>query len=156
MDFTTFFHSDNKKLRHLVVRFSGDLPYRIEEVGSRTPSFLIPKWKRLDILEFMENHPKNILRRNPTKWVLFGIPPPLIHGSGNRHRTFLSCVKQALKSSQHKWSRLPLVELQKQQQIKELYEHYFKFSPNPITQQSVMAAIHNKLQIKPKASMPHR
>ena len=91
----------------------------------------------------MQDHPQYIVKKEEAKWEVLGVPPPLHHASENKYRTFLSCVKQALKSCQHEWSRLPLIELQKQQQIKELYEHYFK--NNPVTPQSVMAEV-GKLQ----------
>ena len=159
MDFTAFFphrFNNGPNLRILVVRFSGGLPYRIEEAGNRTPSFLIPTVERLDILEFMEDQPQHIIKRSESKWVLRGIPPPLKHKCENRYRTFLSCAKQALKSSHHQWSRLPLVELQKQPQVKEMYERYFKFNPNPITPESVMTKVRTKLQTKRGTSMPHR
>ena len=154
MDFTTFFPSNNKNWRILVVRFSDGLPYRIEEVGNRTPSFLIPTEQRWDILEFMEGHPQHIEKRNESKWTVLGIPPPLKHSGESRYRTFLSCVKMALNSCQHEWSRLPLLEMQKQPQIKELYKHHFK--NNPITQQSVHDYVRVSLRRKPKSRLSNR
>ena len=148
MDFTTFFPSDNKDWTILVVRFSGGLPCRIEEAGNRTPSFLIPSRERLDILEFMEDQPQHVEKRSESKWTVFGIPPPLKYRGENRYRTFLSCMKMALKSCQHEWSRLSLLELQKKPRIKDLYKHHFK--NNLITHQAVYDYVRSGLRRKPK------
>ena len=131
----------NPKMRHLVVRLSHRLPYRIEEVGNRTPSFLIPKAKRMEMLEFMQGHPQYIMRKGEAKWEVLGIPPPLKLGSQSKHRTFISCVRQALSSTQHELSALPLMEFQKHPAVKHLYERHFKHSSDPITLQSAMTAV---------------
>ena len=131
----------NPKVRHLVVRLSHHLPYRIEEVGNRTPSFLIPKVKRMEVWEFMQEHPQYIVRKGEAKWEILGIPPPLKRGSESKYRTFISCVKQVLSSRQHELSTLSLMELQKHPAVKHLYERRFKHSSDPITRQSVMGAV---------------
>ena len=123
------------------MRRSHFLPYRIEEVGNRTPSFLIPKAKRMKVLEFIQDHPQYILRKGDAKWEILGIPPPLKRGRENKHRTFISCMRKALVSSQHELSALSRMELQKHPAVKSLYERRFKHSSDPITPQSVMTAV---------------
>ena len=50
-------------MEHLVVRFQGRLPYRLEKLNDRSMSFQIPKTKRLKTLQFMKKHPQHIVKK---------------------------------------------------------------------------------------------
>ena len=127
-------------MEHLVVRFQGRLPYRLERLNDRSLSFQIPKTKRLKTLQFMKKHPQHIVKKGKSSWEVIGIPPQLKQRGGqNTYRTFLSGLKKVLAQvPDHELSRLPLVELQKVPRIKTLYERYFKNHPELINPASLV------------------
>ena len=115
-------------MEHLVVRFQGRLPYRLEKLNDRSMSFQIPKTKRYKTLQFMRKHPQHIVKKGKSSWEVISIPPQLKQRGGqNNYRTFLSGLKKVLaRVPEHELSKLPLVEFQKVPRVKALYDRYFK------------------------------
>ena len=131
---------------HLVVRFSQDLPARIERVGDRSLSYLIPKAKRTETLKFMESQPHHVLKKSESKWEVLGISPDFKQGGASPYRNFLSLVKSTLsRIPQHELGQLPLLELQKRPEIKNLYDRYFKNNPELISSRSVTNVVASDL-----------
>ena len=90
----------------------------------------------------MKRQPQHILKKRKSSWEVVGIPPAIKQKGGNTYNTFLSEVKKVLsKVPDHALNALPLVELQKQPQIKALYERHFKNNPELINPQSVLNAV---------------
>lgn len=114
-------------MERLVVRFAGDLPCSIRRLGVPNESYLIPKAKRLQTLQFMMQHPQHVLKKRKTSWEVVGIPPPMRQRGGNRYGTFLRAVKKVLAHvPDHPLAALPLTALQQDARVKELYERHFK------------------------------
>ena len=134
-------------MEHLVIRFQGGLPYRLEKLNDRSMSFQIPKTKRLKTLQFMKKQPQHIVKKGKSSWEVIGIPPQLKQRGGqNNYRTFLSGLKKVLaKVPEHELSRLPLVELQKVPRVKALYERYFKNHPELINPGSIVNLVSSSL-----------
>ena len=134
-------------MEHLVIRFQGGLPYRLESLNDRSMSFQIPKTKRLKTLQFMKKQPQHIVKKGKSSWEVIGIPPQLKQRGGqNNYRTFLSGLKKVLaKVPKHELSKLPLVELQKVPRVKALYERYFKNHPELINPGSLVNLVSSSL-----------
>ena len=134
-------------MEHLVIRFQGGLPYRLESLNDRSMSFQIPKTKRLKTLQFMKKQPQHIVKKGKSSWEVIGIPPQLKQRGGqNNYRTFLSGLKKVLaKVPEHELSKLPLVELQKVPRVKALYERYFKNHPELINPGSIVNLVSSSL-----------
>ena len=134
-------------MEHLIVRFSNQLPYRLERLGDRSMSFAIPKTKRLKTLQFMNKHPKHVVRKGKSSWEVIGIPPNLIQRGGqNNYRTFLSILKKVLAQvPEHELGKTPILELQRNPFIKRLYERYLKNNPELINPQSIVDLVSSSL-----------
>ena len=72
-------------MEHLVIRFQGLLPYRLESLNDRSMSFQIPKTKRLKTLQFMKKQPQHIVKKGKSSWEVIGIPPQLKQRGGQNN-----------------------------------------------------------------------
>ena len=133
-------------MEHLGVRFSRDLPYRIERLEDQSSFFLIPKAKRLKTLRFMERRPQHIIRKRRSSWEVMGTFPKMRQRGGNSYSTYLREVKKVLsRIPDHPLSKLPLVQLQKQPQVKDLYDKHFKNNPDLLNAQSIVNTVASSL-----------
>ena len=125
----------NIDMEHLIVRFKKLLPTRIERVGRRSPSFLIPKADRFRTLQFIKSQPENILRRG-RNWEVMG-KITFKGGGKNSYRTFLSQLKKVLMMTNHDLRKATFIQLQADPRVKSLYDRYFKKNPELITPDNV-------------------
>ena len=134
-------------MEHLTVRFSNQLPYRLERLGDRSLSFAIPKAKRLKTLQFMNKHPEHIIRKGKSSWEVIGIPPNLKQRGGqNNYRTFLSILKKVLAQvPDHELAKSSILELQRNPFIKRLYDRYLKNNPELINSQTIVDLVTSSL-----------
>ena len=134
-------------MEHLNVRFSEEVPFRIELENDNSQSFLIPKRKRMETLRFMKRYPEHVIKKGKFVWKVKGISPRLKQRGGqNNYRAYLRELKQVLKHiPHHALGKLSVIELQKQPQVKELYERYFKNNPELINHQSITNAVASNL-----------
>lgn len=132
-------------MEHLIVRFSNRVPYRIERVGDRS-FFIIPKAMRMSTLKFMKSQPQHVIKEGKSSWKVVGSPPAVKQRGGNNYRKFLSGLKRALGHVPgHELSRLPLMDLQKQPRVKDLYKRYFKNNPELINPRSIVNTVASDL-----------
>ena len=95
----------------------------------------------------MNNQPEHIIRKGKKSWEVLGTLPPTMKGAGrNDYRTFISLVKKALNQiPENDLARLPLVQLQKNDRVKGLYERYFKGNPDLLNSNSVTSLVASAL-----------
>ena len=126
-------------MEHLIMWFSGRLPYRVEQLGDRSMSFPIPKAKGLKTLQLRNKHPQYIVSKRKSTLEVLGIPPKLKQrGDQNNYCTFLNDLKKVLTQVPgHDLSKSSLLDLQKDSRIKNLYERYFKNNLELINQRSI-------------------
>lgn len=135
-------------MEQLAIRFSNQLPYRIERWGNQFAYFLIPKEKRVAVLKFMEDQPEHILKKATSLWRVIGKPPDDLEqrGGRNEYRAYISGLKKVLAHiPHHELSKLSLPQLQAQPQVKSLYERYFKNNPGLLNPQSILNTLTSTL-----------
>ena len=114
----------------LRVRLFNSLPQLLERVadGGKYPSaFLIPKERRMDVLQFLENQPQHIVNRAKTFVEVLGYlsEGARVVGAGppNVHRDFVNLLRHALQfAPTHHLAELSHTDLKKHPSVKALYD----------------------------------
>ena len=138
---------------HLRVRFLNSLPQLLEWVadgGKYRSAFLIPKARRMDVLQFLESQPQHIVNRAKTFVEVLGYLPEgaQVVGAGppNAHRDFANLLRQALQfMPTHDLEKLSPSDLKKDPSLKALYVEFFKVRPELLNEKSVLSAAKSRL-----------
>ena len=132
-------------MEHLIVRFADGLPRTIQRLGGKE-YFTIPKAQRFKALQFMVQHPRQILKKRKSFWEVIGTPPLMQQRGGNNYNSFLRGVKKVLAHApEHELGSLPLLQLQKDPRIKGLYERHFKRNPELLNHDSIINVVASDL-----------
>lgn len=132
-------------MEHLVVRFAGGLPRSIQRLGKKG-SFSIPKVKRLQTLQLMNQNPQHVIKKGKTLWEVIGSYPNARQRGGNAYNSFLRSVSKVLAQVPgHDLGKLPVTQLQKHPQIKDLYDRHFKGKPEVTNYRSILNAVTSDL-----------
>ena len=126
---------------HLLVQFSSGLPSTIRAINKKG-LFRIPKKKRLLVLKHIQEHPEYVVVKRRRTWEVLGTAPPMTQKGGNSYNAFLKNAKKVLSNVPgNPLENVSLLELQKDAQIKRLYEDVFKHNQDLIGYDSVRNAI---------------
>ena len=120
-------------MEHLRVRLVNGLPQWLARVadGNYRSAFLIPKARRMEVLQFIESQPQHIVNQSKTFVEVLGYPPEgaraVEAGPPNAHRDFVDSLRTALKfTPAHDLVKLSITDLKKHPSVKALYEELFK------------------------------
>ena len=114
-------------MKYLRVRLVNGLPQRLERVadGGYRSAFLIPKARRMEVLQFIESQPQHIVNRAKTFIEVLAYLPEGAQAVGagppNAHCDFVSLLRQALQfMPTHDLAKLSITDLKKHPSVKVL------------------------------------
>ena len=131
---------------HLRIKLTNGLPQRIERIGDYRSAFLIPKARRLEVLQFIKEQPQHIVKQTKSVIEVLGImPAEKIGGGGNAHRDFITLLRGVLRHMpQHELAKLSLIDLKTHPKVRALYDQ-IKDHPELLTEESVMNLVKSQL-----------